>query len=75
MQDSLTYKNKGFHSFEAWYGGKFIARISSTYGKQAEMGQYRVQFLDTGLDAYVSTIKQTKELVDTHIQDMTYGKD
>ena len=75
MQDSLTYKNKGFHSFEAWYGGKLEARISATYGEQANMGMYRVQFMETGLDVYVSSIKYCKELIDTHIQDKTHGKD
>jgi hypothetical protein len=67
----ITYKNRGFGNYEAWYKANRIALITSTYGRQAEMGRFRVLFSATNLDTYVLTLAGAKDTVQTFVEDLT----
>lgn len=60
---NIIFKKRGFGHQDAWVDGVKRARLSTTIGKQAPLGNYRVQFLPSLEAQYVWSLADALDII------------
>ena len=63
MTQEITYRNRGFHNYEATVGDEVVARLSTTFGVHTKRGNYNIYLLREKRLAYAMTLEGAKQTI------------